>query len=90
MMINTFTKTIAVALATMGLSVALVASPATAADGRHGAFAAGMIGGLAIGALAAGANTPVYVRAYPDCWVESRPVYYGGLFAGYRRVRVCD
>jgi hypothetical protein len=59
---TTFRKTICYALAavTMGGSLAGSAAPAEA---RGGAFAAGVIGGLAIGAIAAQAAEPrtVYV-----------------------------
>jgi hypothetical protein len=90
MLTNSLAKSVAVGLAALGLSAALAATPAAASNGRHGAFAAGMIGGLAIGALAASATTPAWEPIHRDCWTESRPIYHVGLFYGYRQVRVCD
>jgi len=55
-----------------------------------GAVAAGLIGGLALGALAASAARPYYAApAYSDCYIERQRVRdrYGRLFI--RRVRVC-
>jgi hypothetical protein len=56
------------------------------------AVAAGVVGGLALGALAANAGRPVYYQRpvrYGDCWTERRRAYnrYGDLVI--RRVRVC-
>ncbi len=90
MLTNSFAKSVAVGLAALGLSAALAATPAFASNGRHGAFAAGMIGGLAIGGLAASGATPALQPAYRDCWIESRPIYHAGLFYGYREARVCE
>ena len=52
---------------------------------RGGAVAAGVIGGLALGALAAGAARP----AYGDCYIERRRFVdeWGRTFI--RRERVC-
>ena len=62
--------------------------------GRHGGgwggpVAAGVLGGLALGALAgsAYAHGPGY---YGRCYVQNRPAYDGwGNFAGYQPVQVC-
>ncbi|WP_091676212.1 hypothetical protein [Methylocapsa palsarum] len=61
--------------------------------------AAGVIGGLALGALAAGAANPYgyapgygygYAPAYGGCSLQNQPAYDGwGNFVGYRQVRVC-
>ncbi|HEY8382341.1 MAG TPA: hypothetical protein VIL09_09340 [Microvirga sp.] len=57
-----------------------------------GAVAAGLIGGLALGAIAANAARPVYYNrpVYSDCFVERRRTVnrYGNVVV--RRVRVCD
>jgi hypothetical protein len=93
-------KSLAAGLAalTLGAAVISTSTPASAAYGRHGAFAAGLIGGLAVGALAAGAYAYPYPYGdpyggpyYGECWVESRPVYNPlGYVVGYRRVRICN
>ncbi len=57
-------------------------SPITEKTHEHG-----LIGGLAIGALAAGAAA----GPYGECYVTHQPVYDAyGDFMGYRPVRVCD
>lgn len=94
-----------------GLSAAVLAAaslgasaPAQARHGNGGAIAAGVVGGLALGAIAgsAAANaSPGY--GYGGGYSEPAPVYGGGCyftrqatydpygnFAGYRRVRVCE
>jgi hypothetical protein len=84
---------IGLAALAMAAAVATTSTPAAAAYGRHGAFAAGLLGGLAVGAIAAGSMSPYYNAGpyYDDCWVDSQPVYNRwGYFAGYRRVRVCN
>ena len=56
---------------------------------RGGAVAAGIVGGLALGALAASAAArPTYV--YGECWTERRRVVnaWGDVYV--RRVRVCN
>ncbi len=75
-------------------------SPAAYA-GDGGAFAAGLIGGTAMGALAGAAIAsappppppPVYYApAYappPRCWWEPREVWTGYAYV-VQRVRVCD
>jgi hypothetical protein len=59
---TTFRKTICCALAAVTMGGSLVGSAAPA-EARGGAFAAGVIGGLAVGAIAAQAAQPrtVYV-----------------------------
>jgi hypothetical protein len=91
-----FKKTLTVSLAALTMTAAVAsATPAAAGYGRHGAFAAGLLGGLAVGAIAAGGVSPYYSAGpyygYGDCWIDSRPVYNRwGDFVGYRRVRVCN
>lgn len=81
----------AAAAATLALGIAGTTTPAAAWHHHHrgwgGPVAAGVIGGLALGALAASAR-PV---ASSDCWVERRRVYNErGRFLGHRRIQVCD
>ncbi len=95
MMTTNFKKTLAVSLAALTMTAAVVATatPAAAAHGRHAAFAAGLFGGLAVGAIAAGGVGPYYAAGpyYDDCWIDSRPVYdHWGDLVGYRRVRICN
>ncbi|MDB5596894.1 MAG: hypothetical protein JWM36_3855 [Hyphomicrobiales bacterium] len=58
--------------------------------------AAGLIGALAIGAIAANSNRgyaePAYAAGYGgDCFRQDRPTYdRWGRFLGYRAVTVCD
>ena len=63
---------------------------------RHnygGAVAAGLVGGLALGALAAQAARPAYVypvrTRYRDCSIERRRVVTRGGRVVVRRVRTC-
>jgi hypothetical protein len=58
--------------------------------GAGPAVAAGVLGGLALGAVAAGAARGPYYGG-GECWIERRPVYdeYGD-FLGRRRMRVCN
>jgi hypothetical protein len=95
MMISNFKKSLAVSLAglTMTAAVAATTTPAAAAEGRHAAFAAGVLGGLAVSAITTGAVGPYYAGGayYDDCWIDSRPVYnHWGDLIGYRRVRACN
>ncbi|TGD93437.1 hypothetical protein EU555_33240 [Methylobacterium nonmethylotrophicum] len=76
-------------------------APAQARDG--GALAAGIIGGLALGGLAAAAASqphyaypapaygyrPVYYAPPRDCWIQRRRARdeFGNVY--YRRMRVC-
>ena len=95
---NAFTKKIAtgtLAALTLGLTLAASSAPAEARWGRNAAF----FGGLAAGAIVAGAATHAYAApAYGgyyvyggSCWTERRAVYNSwGDFAGYRRIRVCN
>lgn len=88
------TLTTLAAAATLGLGIAATATPAAAWYPHHhhgygwgGPAAAGVIGGLALGAMAASASQP----AYGGCWIERRPVYSErGRFLGQRRIRVCE
>jgi hypothetical protein len=88
------TKTLATAAA--GLALALVTfAPAEARSGRNAAAAAGIVGGLALGAaIAAGAAGaapgPVVVEDEPECRMVVRRVWVEGY--GWRRQReeVCD
>lgn len=92
------------ALATAGtLAVAAVAMPATAQaenwhhHGNGGAVAAGVVGGLAAGAIIGSAVAPNYgygyysggPYAYSRCYLVRQKVWtdYGPR---WRRVRVCD
>lgn len=66
--------------AALALSALLAAAPAPASAGDRGAVAAGIVGGVALGALAAGAfqPAPVYVAPPPPrmrVYAEPEPVY---------------
>lgn len=90
------------ALTAGALSVASLGASAPVQAREAGAIAAGVVGGLALGAIAgsAAANAgPGYGYGY----AQPAPVYGGGCyftrqatydpygnFAGYRRVRVCE
>ena len=81
---------------TIGASVMAASAPAQAKSWRHhhgGAIAAGVIGGLALGAIAASAAQPVYVApAYaPACYRAKQAVtdVYGTVLY-YRTVKVCE
>ena len=99
----------------LGATVLVTATPASAdwrghrRHGGHGggkgaAIAAGIIGGLALGALAAGAAradtrrsyhapAPAYAPSYSygGCYDIEKPAYNRwGQFLGYRLVTVCD
>jgi hypothetical protein len=100
-------KLVTGALAAAALAGLLSASPAEAQYRRRGpsgaAVAAGVVGGLALGAMIAGsrpayASGPVYVAdpyyappPYPYCYRTWQPVYDAwGRHVGDRRVRVCE
>lgn len=95
-------KTVAAGIAALTLGTAtLTTSTPAAAWWRYGwgaPVAAGVIGGLAAGAIIAGAARPYgYGPAYaygpgpgPYPCIRRRPIYDGyGNFVGYRPVRVC-
>jgi hypothetical protein len=85
------------ALATVAASTAAY----TPAQARDGAIAAGVIGGLAAGAIigsAASRNSyygpgyaePTYAPVYGACHTERQQVVDPYGYVRYRRVRVCD
>jgi hypothetical protein len=52
--------------------------------------AAGLLGGLAVGAIAGSAYPYGPYGGYGGCYLQNQPVYNGwGQFVGYRPVRVC-
>jgi len=86
------TLTATIAAATIGLTIAATATPAAAWGHRHhgwggAGIAAGVVGALALGAVAA--NAGGYYGG--SCYIERRAVtnYYGDE-VGFRRVRVCN
>jgi hypothetical protein len=96
---------IAIAGATAAALAGMVATaaPAEARDGWNGAIAggaaAGIIGGLAVGAMLNSHPRPVYVepapvyvgpRYVPECHVERRRVWLSPYDYTYRRVEICD
>lgn len=98
------TLTATLAALTIGATVLASSSPASAGYWRHrhhhgGAVAAGVIGGLALGALAASAARPAYAApvygAYepvyaPECYTVKRRVVDGWGNVYVRRVRYCE
>jgi hypothetical protein len=104
--ITTNRKTGKIAKLVLGLaaaaSIATTMMPTDAEAGwrgrRNWAIGAGVIGGLAAGALIAGAASPGYGYGYhaapvysgPDCyWVRQRRETWDGYIV-VRRVRVCE
>lgn len=102
-MTSVFTRSLIGGVASLAMLGALGASSAEAREG--GAVAAGVIGGLALGAIAgsAAANSngynggyaPAYAAPQPyyggGCYYQRRPVYdEDGELVGHRRVRVCE
>lgn len=91
---NAFKKiaTGTIAALTLGVTLAASSAPAEARWGRNAA----LFGGLAAGAIIAGAAAHAYAAPAPvyyggTCWTERRAVYNSwGDFAGYRRIRVCN
>ena len=85
-----------VAAATMGAAIL----PAPAQAGNGGAVAAGVLGGLAVGAIIGSAAAsqpryapaPVYAAPPPRCyWTRGEPVWDGYRGAWVRpRMQVCD
>jgi hypothetical protein len=87
------------AVATLALAVTATTQPAEARDG--GAIAAGVIGGLAVGAIIGsqanrsyyggpGYAEPYYQPVYQNCRVEREQVVDGDGRYRWRRIRVCD
>jgi hypothetical protein len=86
------TLTAALTALTLGGSVLATSAPAEAGWGRRGAFAAGVVGGLALGAIAT-STYPAYaspVYAGGDCYLVKRRYVnaYGELII--RHVQVCE
>lgn len=91
-------------IAAAAIAFAAIAAPSPAdARNRGGAIAAGVLGGLALGAIigsasqppAYGAPAPVYVAPEPVyegpvCQIERQRVWVEGLGYRWRRVEVCD
>ncbi|MBV9636591.1 MAG: hypothetical protein JO163_10395 [Methylobacteriaceae bacterium] len=107
---TTFKKLVAGALvaATLVGTVAVSSESASAQGWRYrrggwgGPLAAGIIGGLALGAIAGAATAPYYGPGYgpgpygpgygpdPGCYYRRGPIYdQWGNFAGYGPVAVC-
>lgn len=103
---TTLRKTIAGTATALAITAGIAASTSPAEaywrghrGGWGGPVAAGVIGGLALGAFAAQAAGPRYygpaygygpTPVYGECFNRRRPVYdRWGNFAGYRVVRVC-
>jgi hypothetical protein len=89
------------AVAALALAVTVTSQPASARDGRNGAVAAGVIGGLAVGAIVGSQvnggyyGSPGYYESgyqpvYGECHIERQQFEdrYGRLRV--QRVRVCD
>jgi hypothetical protein len=88
------------AVAALALAVTVTSQPAFAGGGRNGAIAAGVVGGLAVGAIIGsqanrgyygpGYYEQGYQPVYGDCHIERQQFEdrYGNLRT--RRVRVCD
>jgi hypothetical protein len=96
-MIHPFKTLAAGGLAVVTLATVMVGPAAAGRDGDVAAgVAAGVLGGLAIGAIAsqppAYEPAPVYAAPPPaECWYERQPLYdRWGNFLRYRHVRVCQ
>jgi hypothetical protein len=102
---NKFGKTLTTIAAAATLAIAAVAAPQPAQARDGGAIAAGIIGGLAVGAIigsAAARGGPSYYGEPRRHYYRPAPVYYRShcwwrrerIWDGYgwyhRRVRVCD
>ena len=92
------TLTAGIAALTLGAAITASVSPASAGGWGHGhgggLVAAGIFGGLALGAMAAASANQSYAPrpVYADsCWMERRAVTNRfGDIVGYRRIRVCE
>jgi hypothetical protein len=89
------TKTLTALAAAATIAIAAVASPPQA-EARGGRIAAGIVGGLAVGALvgAAAANGPYYYGPGPYAYYGGgcgwrRERFWDGFGWRIRRVRVC-
>ncbi|MGE0563551.1 MAG: hypothetical protein AB7O50_03465 [Pseudolabrys sp.] len=97
------TKTLTALAAASTIALAAVATPQQAeARGRGGAVAAGVIGGIALGAIIASQarggyhygggpayyGGPVYYHQ-PRCWWQRQRVYDGYGYWHVRKIRVC-
>jgi hypothetical protein len=83
--------------AASALALGMATAPASAEYGRNGAAAAGVVGGLAAGAILGGAlaarPAPAPVEVYedePDCHIERRRVWVEGIGWRRRPVEVCE
>jgi hypothetical protein len=77
---NAMTRTLTTLAAAGAIAVAAIAAP-TSAEARGGRIAAGIIGGLAVGALVGSAfASPYYYGGGPYYYggYAPAPVYYGG------------
>jgi hypothetical protein len=96
-----FSKTLTAIAAAATLGAAALVTPTQPAQARGGAVAAGIIGGLAAGAIigSAAAHGPYYGPGYyygpgpvyygPHCWWHHER-WWDGWGWRVRRVRVCD
>jgi hypothetical protein len=88
------------AIAALALTAAIAPQPALARDGVNGAIAAGVVGGLAVGAIVGsqsnrGYGGPGYYDngyqpVYGACHTERQEFEDGYGRIRVRRVRVCD
>jgi hypothetical protein len=88
------------AVAALAVAVTVTSQPAFAGGGRNGAIAAGVIGGLAVGAIIGsqangGYYGPGYYESgyqpvYGRCHTERQQVEDGYGNIRIQRVRVCD
>jgi hypothetical protein len=99
-------KSVAAGLVAVTLASSVVATATPAAAWYRGGWgapvAAGLIGGLAAGAIIGSATRPAYgygyapygyapAPVYDPCYRGRTPVYDAyGNFAGYRPVRICN
>ena len=92
-MTNTMTRTLPTLAAAAAIAAATIATPTTA-DARGGRIAAGVIGGLAVGAIVGSQvnrNDGYRHRSrYRECRIERRDWEDRRGRLHVRRVRVCD